>query len=95
MLAPKNVMMLLIPKTKMVQRIGMTHQRSHISAVTSTHMIQHKRNQHYPMLRSSLSSTASEDNDTNNIATTTPVVGDKSSAEIEAVQAAREARKYG
>lgn len=96
MLAPKHVMMFLAPKTTNMQRIGVNHQKSYLSVVNSIQMLQNSRNRHYPMLsllRMSSSSTSSEDNDKNNIATTTAETNEKTSAELEAVQAAREARK--
>lgn len=98
---PKHVLMFLIPTTKIPQRIGVTHRRCYISALTSIHMMQHSRN-HFlnpvsQLLRTSLlsSTTTSEDSDMNNVATsTTPEKSEKSSEDIDAVQAAREARKY-
>ena len=95
-LAPKPVVMFLIPKTKILQRIGLTRQRSYISTVTSRNTLLYDRNHKYPMasLRMSLLSTSSDDSDTNNIATSTTDANEKSPAELEAVQAAREARKY-
>jgi hypothetical protein len=98
MIAPKHVMMFLIPKAKIIQRIGATHQRSYISAVTSMHMIQHHMDNFLNPTshrRISLSSTTdSEDSDKKSVVITTSEMGEKSSEELEAVQAAREARKY-
>ena len=96
-LVPKQVVMFLIPKTKIVQRIGMNQQRYFFAAVTSIQLMQHNRNQIYQMPRqqTAQSSTTSDDNDINKTAvTTTPEKSEKSSTELETVLAAREARKY-
>ena len=99
MLAPKQVLTFLIPKTMIMQRKGVTHKEYYTSSVNSIQQLQYNRNRCHPMslLRLSSSSTSnSDDGDTNKSVTTTASTetSEKYSAELEAVQAAREARKY-
>ena len=94
---PKYVAMFLVP-TRITPRIGMIYQRSLVSAMISTsHVQKHNKVMCHPrsQMQLSFSSTSREDREKSDASTTTESIRmDKSSPELDSVQAAREARKY-